>query len=271
MTFLQATPSQKSTPSGHIRARVCEDILLNVVSSRHDRQAAFELIYRSYLQSGQCAKNDSGMRATPYQLLSTTDLILAKLRGQAISTVSLVRDGALGLPIESLCPEEVALRRASGIRLAEVSSLADRRQGTARFFGLFCELSRLMIQLASKTRIGELLVAVNPQHAPLYRRYLAFEQIGDERICEIGQGFPAIPLSLNFAKAQVERRDCWADLIGEPLPDEILQSCPITAEDRQYFFSVLDSCSEQSAAWPQRSASFGDSEAADSARQLVKL
>lgn len=132
--------SQRLTPPSHVRARVCDDILLQVVSSRHDRQAAFELIYRSYLQAGLCTKNDCGMRATPYQLLASTDVILATLRGQAISTVSLVRDGDLGLPMETLYPDEIAMRRAVGIRLAEVFGLADRRQGTARFFGLFCEL-----------------------------------------------------------------------------------------------------------------------------------
>src|SRR5690606_25340452 len=121
-----------------------------------------------------------------------------------------------------LFPAEVAARRAAGVRVAEVSCLADRRQGTARFFGLFCELSRLMAQLARNTGVDELLVVVNPRHAPLYRRYMAFEQIGDEREYEAVQGFPAVALSLNFAKAKVEKPKSWREFFGEALPQGVL-------------------------------------------------
>lgn len=250
-----------------IRAKICEDIQLRVAASRGERQAVFELIYRSYLRAGLCTKSDCGMRATPYQLLPTTDLFLAELRGQVISTVSLVRDGELGLPMEALYAEEVAARRAAGMRVAEVSCLADRRQGTARFFGLFCDLSRLMAQLARNTGVDELLVVVNPRHAPLYRRYMAFEQIGDEREYDAVEGFPAVALSLNFAKAKVNKPKSWREFFGEPLPQEALQSCPITTDDRDYFYAVLDSISSEEA--QPNVATFGDSNAQEADDQLL--
>jgi hypothetical protein len=254
---------------GFIRAKVCDDIQLRVAATRGERQAVFELIYRSYLRAGLCAKSDCGMRATSYQLLTSTDVIMAELRGQAISTVSLVRDGDLGLPMESLYPEEVAARRVAGIRLAEVSCLADRRQGTARFFGLFCELSRLMAQLARKTGVDELVVVVNPRHAPLYRRYMAFEQIGDEREYDAVEGFPAVPLSLNFAKAKVEKPKSWREFFGEPLPDEALQTSPISTDDRDYFLSVLDSIDNREESQAAKSASYGNSEVQEAEDRLL--
>lgn len=250
-----------------IRAKVCEDIQLRVAASRGERQAVFELIYRSYLRAGLCTKSDCGMRATPYQLLSSTDIFLAELRGQVISTVSLVRDGDLGLPMESLYPEEVAARRAAGVKVAEVSCLADRRQGTARFFGLFCDLARLMAQLARNTSVDELLVVVNPRHAPLYRRYMAFEQIGEERDYDAVEGFPAVPLSLNFAKAKVEKPKSWREFFGEALPEEVLQACPISADDRDYFYSVLDSVHHDET--PTCAASFGNSETQEAEDRLL--
>jgi hypothetical protein len=219
------------------------------------------------LRAGLCTNSDCGMRATPYQLLASTDIFLAELRGQVISTVSLVRDGDLGLPMEALYPEEVAARRAAGVRVAEVSCLADRRQGTARFFGLFCDLARLMAQLARKTSVDELLVVVNPRHAPLYRRYMAFEQIGDEREYAAVEGFPAVALSLNFAKAKVDKPKSWREFFGEPLPDEALQSCPISADDRDYFYSVLDSVHHDEA--PTSAASFGNAESQEADDRLL--
>jgi hypothetical protein len=260
---------QLLNPPGHVRAKICEDIQLRVAATRGDRQAVFELVYRSYLKAGLCTSNDCGMRATPYQLLASTDVILAELRGQVISTVSLVRDGDLGLPMESLYAAEVAARGAAGIRRAEVSCLADRRQGTARFFGLFCELSRVMAQLARKTGIDELMVVVNPRHAPLYRRYMAFEQIGEERHYDVVEGFPAVPLSLNFSKAKIEKPKSWHEFFAEPLPDDVLQACPISGEDRDYFLSVLDPASEREETPSEPAASFGHAETIESGDRLL--
>lgn len=249
---------------GFVRAKICEDIQLRVAATREERQKTFELIYRSYLRAGLCGHQDCGMRATPYQLVKTTDVIIAELRGQVISTVSLVRDGELGLPMEAVFPEEVAARRAAGIGLAEVSCLADRRQGTARFFGLFCELSRLMAQLARKTGVGELVVVVNPRHAPLYRRYMAFEQIGDERVYDAVQGFPAVPLSLNFANAHTHKPKKWHEFFGNELPEDVLQSCPISDDDREYFASILNQSAEEDAP-----TCYGNSEAVEAEDRLM--
>ncbi len=254
---------------GFVRAKICEDIQLRVAATREERQATFELIYRSYLRAGLCDRQESGMRATPYQLTPSTDVIIAELRGQVISTVSLVRDGELGLPMEAVFPDEVAARRAAGIGLAEVSCLADRREGTARFFGLFCELSRLMAQLAKKTGVDELVVVVNPRHAPLYRRYMAFEQIGDERIYDAVQGFPAVPLSLNFAKAKINKPKSWHEFFGEQLPEDVLQACPISSEDQEYFSSVLDQGGDAIDSNLNCAVSYGNAETAESNDRLM--
>jgi len=224
----------ESTP-----AKVCSDIQIQVAATRSERQAAFELVYRSYLRAGLCAENEYGVRLTPYQLLPTTDIIIAQLRDEVISTLSLVRDGALGLPMEEIYPEEVADRRAAGLRLAEVSCLADRREGAARFFGLFCDMGRLMAQLGRKQGVDELLVTVHPRHAAIYRRYMAFEPIGDRREYPTVQGNPAVALSLNFARAKAESQRSWTEFFGQPLPDSVVQHCPITPADRNHFASLL--------------------------------
>ena len=221
-------------------ATICPDVQMKVAATRDERRGAFELVYQSYLRAGLCAENRCGMRFTPYQLLDTTDIIIAKLRGDVISTVSLVRDGELGLPMEEIYPDEVARRRDAGLRLAEVSCLADRRQSASRFFQLFCELSRVMAQLANQVGVDELLVSVHPRHAPLYRRYMAFEQIGDRREYPTVCGNPAVALSLNFAHAQEHRPSSWEKFFGEPLPADVLVSCPISDEDREHFLSSAE-------------------------------
>jgi hypothetical protein len=223
-----------------VSAKIFSDIELKVASTRAERQAAFELVYRSYSHSGLCAENDRGLRFTPYQLLATTDVIVAQLRGEVISTLSLVRDGELGLPLEEIYPAEVAERRAAGSHLAEVSCLADRRETMPRFFELFCELSRVMAQLAVKLTVDELLVAVHPRHAALYRRYMAFEQFGSNREYPTVCGNPAVALRLNLTKSKQHPPRNWQQFFGEPLPDGVLKSSPIPESDREFFLSLAE-------------------------------
>jgi hypothetical protein len=222
-----------------VAANACSDVFLKVAVNRAEREGAFRLVYQSYLRAGLCEENHCGMRITPYQLLESTDIINAQLRGEVISTVSVVRDGELGIPMEQIYPEEVARRREAGLRLAEVSCLADRRSSEFRFFELFCELGRVMAQLAFRTGIDELLVSVHPRHAPLYRRYMAFEQIGDRRDYPLVCDHPAVALRLNFAEAEVQRPKPWREFFGEPLPAEVLVRSPISAEDGAYFRSII--------------------------------
>lgn len=223
-----------------VPAEVCPEIALKVAETRSEREAAFQLIHHAYCRAGLCSPASSGLRITPYQLLPTTEIFIAKLHGEVISTLTLVRDGALGLPLEEIYPDEVASRRSAGQQLAEVSCLADRRQEPARFFPLFCELSRLMAQLAAQLGVTELLAAVHPRHAPLYRRHMVFRPIGERRDYPTVCGNPAIALSLDFSYAARETPRKWQEFFGQPLPSRVLRSCPISATDRHYFQSLED-------------------------------
>jgi hypothetical protein len=185
-----------------------------------------------------CEACDEGLRITPYQLLPTTDIIVAELHGEVISTLSLVRDGELGLPLESLYPEEVRRRRAAGLRLAEVSCLADRRKEAARFFGLFCELAQVMIQMADRDGVDQLLIAVHPRHARMYCRAMAFKQVGETRDYDAVNGNPAVLLCLDIAEVKANRAELWQRFAGEPLPNAIVEPQPINDFDRWHFEQV---------------------------------
>jgi hypothetical protein len=182
-----------------------------------------------------CGPCKSGLRVTPYQLSSSTDIVVAELRGEVISTLSLVRDGELGLPMEAVYPEEIEQRRRAGVRLAEVSCLADRRQGLDRFFGLFCEMSRVIVQMADREGFGQLLIAVHPRHAKVYARTMTFARIGDYRDYPAANGRPAVPMCLDLALAKSAYEARWLAFVGAPLADEIVRSRPISAVDKSYF------------------------------------
>jgi hypothetical protein len=171
-------------------------------------------------------------------LAVSTDIIIAELRGEVISTLSLVRDGDLGLPLESIYPEIVRRRRQQGIRLAEVSCLADRRQEPARYFGLFSELAGLMVQMADREGLEQLLITVHPRHARLYCRAMAFQIIGDHCDYPAVNGNPAVPLCLDIDYVKTKQPQIWARFAGASLPEAVLQRRPIVPVDHAYFLDL---------------------------------
>ncbi len=216
------------------------DIQYKVAATRAERAAAFRLVYRSYLDAGLGQPNVHEMRVTPYHLLPGTEVFVATCEDEVIFTVSLMTDGELGLPMESVYGNEIALRRAVGLRFGEVSCLADRRSQFRGFFPVFLRLSRLVVQYARRQGLDELLLAVHPRHARFYRRFMDFRQFGEEKAYPTARNHPAIALSLNFARVDRERHENSDTFFGQSVGAEMLQPQPINPADQDYFGSMVD-------------------------------
>lgn len=227
-------------PDADVSRQTTAEIDYKIASTRDERAAAFRLVYKTYLQAGLGVPNPHEMRVTPYHLLPATEVFIAACRGETIFTVSLIADGELGLPMESVYGPEVALRREQGLFFGEVSCLADRRSQLRGFFPVFLRLSRLMVQYARRQGLDELLVAVHPRHERFYRRCLAFEPMGEERSYPAVRNRPAVALCLNFARIDRVRPQMYDTFFGESLPEEQLEPQPITAAQCDFFRPMLD-------------------------------
>ena len=206
-----------------------------IASTRWDREGAFRLLYRAYRRAGLMKPNPQKMRVTPYHLLPTTSVMVARYANQIISTLSLIEDGQLGLPIEQTFAEEVRERRQHGYLLAEASCLADRRTEIKRYFPVFVRLCRLMIQSARSRGIDQVLIAVHPRHVRFYTQYLAFDQIADERPYPAVQNHPAIALSLDLKRLEIDRPANYERFFTVPIDADQLQPQPMSAGERSYF------------------------------------
>jgi len=216
------------------------DIDYRIAATRQEREAAFHLVYKSYLRARLGGMNRYEMRVTPYHLLPTTEVFIAQYQDDVIFTISLVGDGELGLPMELVYGEEAALRRRLGLRMAEVSCLADRRTQFRGFFPVFIRLCRVMVQTARMRGYDELVVAVHPKHARFYRRFMAFEVFGQQQAYPTVRNHPAVAMSLNFARIDRELPSSYDTFFGESLPEEMLRPCPIGAADCDYFRAMID-------------------------------
>lgn len=220
-----------------------ERLTYRMARSASDRDDAFRLVYRSYLKSGLGTVNPYGMRVTRYQLCETSQTFVGLEGSEVVTTVTLVGDGHLGLPMDGMFSAEVNALRSAGKRVAEVSCLADRRSSHSRFLESFCQLNRMMAQFARYQGIECLLVTVHPRHARFYRRYFGFKPISSRIAdCPHVQGSPAAALILDFDEYDKECPESWHRVFGSWI--EPYESAPyqIPDDERCRLTEIAEHC-----------------------------
>lgn len=211
-----------------------------IAGSRDTRIAAFELVYRKYVAGGLIEPNRFRMRVTPYHLLRTTGIFVAIERGRVICTMTLVGDGELGLPMDCVYPAEIRERRQNELYVGEVSCLAFEPMVLSNFLAVFMRLTRLMAQHARRCGMDQFLIAVHPQHARFYERFMGFQRIGALRTFPTVRNAPAVALCLDFAAIDRNRPKCWTSYFGTRLPAAELRSQPMSVEERCYFGPMVE-------------------------------
>ncbi len=236
--FTTVSTAATSHATGFVLPSVPERVEVTLARTRIDLVAAFRLLYDSYVRAGLVSENQQKLRLTPFHLLPTTEVFVAKCRGEVIATLTMVCDGEEGLPIDSMYKEEAERLRGSGVRLAEIGCLADRRDAPTRFLAVFGELARLVVQVAQSRGIGGLVAATHPRHARFYIRSLGFEQFGGLKSCPYVRDNPAVALVQEFAKLQAT--PIHARLFGNPFPQEQLIRTRWDYGTQSYLRSLVD-------------------------------
>lgn len=219
-------------PASADSARRYPPITIKIASTRSEREAAFRLVYQRYLMSGLCTANPHQMRITPHHLLPTTTVFVAIYQGEVIFTVSLIGDGELGVPMESVFPKEIQALRARGVRFGEISCLADRRRSLVRFLPLFVQVTHLMFQFATQSSDYEFVIAVHPKHGRFYERFFGFRPMGDVRPYQSVQNNPAAAYSLHSSWLAPARRGQYHSKIFTP---DQLEPQPVSPEEARDF------------------------------------
>ena len=212
---------------------------VGVANTRVELFSAFELIYEAYLRSELIESNPYQMRVTGYQTLRTTDVLIACEDERVVCTVSVIRDGTLGLPMEAVYQNEIEDRRQSGIRMAEVSCLAHDAEKEGNF-PVVVHLMSLVAQLSKARSVDQLMIAVHPRHARFYSRFLGFQLIGEERAYEAVQNHPAVTMMLDLSNLATFHPRGYKTLFGTPLPSSTFrrQNLPHSLSDEIQFLAA---------------------------------
>jgi hypothetical protein len=217
-----------SRPRNDERARTNRTPSFKIASTRHEWEAALGLVYRVYLRSGLIRVNRHQMRVTPHHALPSTELLFAAEGNKILGTLSIVRDGALGIPMESIFSEEVEQRRRQGLRLAEVSCLAEGRDESSQSFSMISRLMAMTAQCSSRRGVDQLLIAVHPRHARFYERFLAFQVIGGQRTYASVCDHPAVAMAMDLKSLSFDHPRAYRRLYGLPFDDDHLEYRPVS-------------------------------------------
>lgn len=211
-----------------------------VAATRSEREAAFHVIYEAYLKVKLCDYNPFGVRVVPYHVLPTTDIFVAILHREVIGTLTLVRDGELGLPMESVCPDIAERQRSGGLQLAEVCSLATAAEDANRVTHVF-ELYRLMAQYARHHGVHQIVALIQPRHVNFYRRLMAFQTIGPLQTYPSACNCEVVPMCLDLrdVRRSLPPR-AYRRFFGALIPAAQLEPQPMSLADREYFGNIVD-------------------------------
>lgn len=188
-----------------------ERLVLKIAESREELEACFKLLHDAYVSSGFMTPDPSGMRVTIYHALPTTTTLCAKIGDQVVGTLSLIRESAIGFPLQRIF-DLTDIREKEG-QIAEVSALAVhpryRRTGGTILFPLM----KFMYEYCTTffdTR--HLVIAVNPRHIEMYESLLFFKRLTANVVenYDFVNGAPAVGAALDLKHAPEVMRKAYA-------------------------------------------------------------
>jgi len=167
---------------------------IRLAQSQHSRKRAGSLVRRRYAFRGYRVKN---VQVDPNLLT-----LIAYDGGHLVGTVGVRFDSAKGLVADQLYRAELDQLRQNGARVCEFTRLAvDVRIGSKPVLAALFHTAYLLAYRLRKYDAA--VIEVNPRHVAFYRRALAFEPLGPERLSPRVNA-PAVLLTVPFTRIEAE-------------------------------------------------------------------
>ncbi|RZI84037.1 MAG: hypothetical protein EOP38_10425, partial [Rubrivivax sp.] len=142
----------------------------------------------------------------------TTTTLCAKYDGRVVGTMSMIREGVFGFPLQSVF--DLSGLRAKPGQIAEISALAVHPDFRATGGAILFPLMKFMYEYCTQffdTR--HLVIAVNPEKIELYESLLFFERLQENVVdrYDFANGAPAVGATLDLQRAPVVFRRAYDD------------------------------------------------------------
>lgn len=184
---------------------------VHIAETQEDLEACFRLLHDAYVAQGYMKPDPSGLRVTPWHALPTTTTLAATWDGEVVGTLSLIREGVFGFPLQTQF--DLSSLRGEPGRVAEVSALAiDPRFRSGGGPVLFPLMKFMYAYCTRYFDTRHLVIAVNPAMADLYEAVLLFRRLPGAEVAHYGfaNGAPAVGATLDLAHAAERFERCYA-------------------------------------------------------------
>jgi hypothetical protein len=181
-----------------------ESLRFKVAETKDELEQAFSLLHDAYVKEKLMSPHPSGLRVTKYHALPSTTTLIALQGKEVIGTLSLIRQSAFGLPMETIFNLSGL---PPGSRPVEISSLAikkgfQQQQGQI----LFPLLKFMYLYCRDYFGVSHFVIAVNPKWFDFYESVLLFKSLSKNVVdaYDFVNGAPAVGGVLDLK--DVERR-----------------------------------------------------------------
>lgn len=199
---------------------------VKIAETREELEACFRLLHDAYVAAGFMRPHPSGMRVTMYHALPTTTTVCAKFAGRVIGTVSMVREGVFGFPMQSAF--DLQQVRAAGGNVAEISALAVHPDFRSTHGAILFPMMKFVHEYCSEySDTRHLVIAVHPHQIELYEALLLFKRLphAEVRHYDFVNGAPAVGATLDLATVSGTLRAAY-------------QGRPMRSNLHKYFFGL---------------------------------
>ncbi|MDH4393687.1 MAG: GNAT family N-acetyltransferase [Aquabacterium sp.] len=184
---------------------------LKIADTQDELEACFRILHDAYVAAGFMQPDPSGLRVTIYHALPTTTTLCAKWDGQVVGTISMIREGVFGFPLQSVF--NLGQVRSKTGKIAEISALAIDPKFRHTGGRILFPLMKFMYEYCRvyfDTR--HIVIAVNPNKIEMYESLLFFERLQARVVdnYDFANGAPAVGATLDLQHAHEAFRTAYA-------------------------------------------------------------
>jgi hypothetical protein len=241
-----------------------DNLEFKIAETQEEIEACLKLLHEAYVDNGFMNPDPSGLRVTIFHALPTTTTLCAKIDDEVVGTLSLIRDGPFGFPMQKIF--DLRKVASEGGVIAEVSALAIHRSFRRQSGMILFPLMKFMYNYCvTFFDVSHLVIAVNPRHVYMYESVLFFKRLQTQQVdsYDYVNGAPAIGLTLDLHEAFDEYKLVYGsrppernlyhyftqlhlDNIQLPARRFFTTNDPVmTPAMLNYFFNVRTDCFEQ--------------------------
>ena len=156
-----------------------DNFVVKLAETEDEHKQALSVLYSAYLDRRLIQENNGAIRATKFQALPQTSIVIAKLGNEVIGTLSHVRDSSSGLPIDEVI--DVTELRDNHLRIGEVTAFAIKRSHQKNKMETMIPLFRFLFHYCREyLGIEVFIMASHPRVSSLYSDLLGFKNIAGE-------------------------------------------------------------------------------------------